>query len=330
MERDRIIEKEGKSIEEAIAAALAELHASEENVDIEVLDEGKKGFLGIGGRNVKIKVTEKFDPERFVKYFLEEVIRASNMEAEVRVEKTADNRIKSIIEGKDIGTLIGKRGATLDSLQYLVNLAVNKGNSPFMNVVIDTENYRDRRKTTLETLAKNLAKKVRSTRRPVKLEPMSSGERRIIHASLQDNPFVTTYSEGEEPFRNLVIAPSKKKPPKRETAEATTETASKPETPKPRGNNNNQRRNNKPKDDKANQPQKKETEEVKSTLFVSRPLDKRYFDNTRPFNPRPKRRENNEEESAANGDGKPPIKTYKNYYNKNGGKETSASESVDE
>jgi spoIIIJ-associated protein len=314
MERDRVVEKEARTIDEAISEALRELNAERENVTVETVSEASKGFLGIGAKKAKVRVTEKYVPERFVKTFLEDIIRASGMEASVIIEKVNDNRIKASVEGKDIGTLIGKRGATLDSLQYLVNLAVNKGNSPFMNVIIDTENYRDRRKATLEQLAKNLAKKVRSAKKPVKLEPMSSSERRIIHASLQENMYVTTYSEGEEPFRNLVIAPSKKqnlnrenreKREKREmkTTDEKPEARHEPEKKEPekkeaklssRNNQNNQRRHKKPVSADNNESKRiKEVtkEEPKSTLFVSRPLDKRYFDNTRPFNPRPKKRE---------------------------------------
>ena len=105
-----------------------------------------------------------------------------------------------------MGILIGKRGQTLDSIQYLVNLVVNKGNAPYLSITIDTENYRQRRKETLESLAYNLAKKVKQTGKKVVLEPMNPYERRIIHSSLQNNKYVTTYSEGEEPYRNVVIA----------------------------------------------------------------------------------------------------------------------------
>ena len=110
------------------------------------------------------------------------------------------------LEGDDMGILIGKRGQTLDSLQYLVSLIVNKGTEGYLRVKLDTENYRERRKETLETLAKNIAYKVKRTKRPVSLEPMNPYERMIIHAALQNDKYVTTRSEGEEPFRHVVIA----------------------------------------------------------------------------------------------------------------------------
>ena len=116
-----------------------------------------------------------------------------------------DKQLLINLTGDDMGILIGKRGQTLDSIQYLVNLVVNKGNAPYLSITIDTENYRQRRKETLESLAYNLAKKVRQTGKKVVLEPMNPYERRIIHSSLQNNRYVTTYSEGEEPFRNVVI-----------------------------------------------------------------------------------------------------------------------------
>ena len=124
-----------------------------------------------------------------------------NIETEIK-----DKHLYINLTGDDIGILIGKRGQTLDSIQYLVNLVVNKGNAPYISITIDTENYRQRRKETLEALAYNLAKKVRQTGKKVVLEPMNPYERRIIHSSLQNNKYVTTYSEGEEPTRNVVIA----------------------------------------------------------------------------------------------------------------------------
>ena len=110
------------------------------------------------------------------------------------------------ISGDEMGVLIGKRGQTLDSLQYLVSLVVNKEVEEYIRVKLDTENYRERRRETLENLAKNIAYKVKRTKRPVSLEPMNPYERRIIHSALQNDKYVTTYSEGEEPFRRVVVA----------------------------------------------------------------------------------------------------------------------------
>jgi len=200
------VEKMAKTVDEAVLEALKELNISMDEADITVIDEGSKGFLGMfGGKNAVVKVKRKHDPERIAKDFLREIFLA--MGVIVKVETTLKEKQLLIeLKGDDMGVLIGKRGQTLDSLQYLVNLVVNKGNAPYLSITIDTENYRQRRKDTLESLAYNLAKKVKQTGKKVVLEPMNPYERRIIHSSLQNNKYVTTYSEGEEPYRNVVIA----------------------------------------------------------------------------------------------------------------------------
>jgi len=202
------VEKMAKTVDEAVLEALKELNISMEEADITVIEEGSKGFLGMfGGKNAVVKVKRKHDPERIAKDFLREIFLA--MGVIVKVETTLKEKQLLIeLKGDDMGVLIGKRGQTLDSLQYLVNLVVNKGNAPYINISMDTENYRQRRKETLESLAYNLAKKVKITGKKVVLEPMNPYERRIIHSSLQSNKYVTTFSEGEEPFRNVVIAPA--------------------------------------------------------------------------------------------------------------------------
>ena len=131
------------------------------------------------------------------------------MEMEVIVDARYDDVEKALdvdMRGEEIGILIGKRGQTLDSLQYLVSLVVNRGQADYIRVKLDTENYRQRRKETLENLAKNIAYKVKRTKRPVSLEPMNPYERRIIHSALQNDRYVTTHSEGEEPFRRVVVS----------------------------------------------------------------------------------------------------------------------------
>ncbi len=204
------VEKMAKTVDEAVLEALKELNISMDEADITVIEEGSKGFLGMfGGKNAVVKVKRKHDPERIAKDFLREIFLA--MGIIVKVETTLKEKQLLIeLKGDDMGILIGKRGQTLDSLQYLVNLVVNKGNAPYINISMDTENYRQRRKETLESLAYNLAKKVKITGKKVVLEPMNPYERRIIHSSLQSNKYVTTFSEGEEPFRNVVIAPAGK------------------------------------------------------------------------------------------------------------------------
>lgn len=200
------VEKFGKTIDEAVSEALKELAVSMDKVEVEVLDPGSKGFLGIGSKPCKVRVTKKFDPVSTARDFLREVIIAMSVSASFDIE--LKDRLMTIdIKGDDASRLIGKHGQTLDSLQYLVSLVVNKGEAPFINILMDCENYRAKRRETLENLAKNLAKKAKQTRRNVVLEPMSSHERRIIHAALQGDKSVSTYSEGEEPYRNVVISP---------------------------------------------------------------------------------------------------------------------------
>ena len=140
--------------------------------------------------------------------FLKEMFRVMEMNVEIRAA-FAEDTLAVEIEGEDMGLLIGKRGQTLDSLQYLTSLVVNKGKASYVRVKLDTEDYRSRRKATLENLAKNIAMKVKKTRRPVFLEPMNPYERRIIHSALQNDPYVTTHSEGDEPNRRVVVTPKK-------------------------------------------------------------------------------------------------------------------------
>lgn len=141
------------------------------------------------------------------KKFLNSVFAAMNMVVTVDVNyDEAEKNMDIELSGEEMGVLIGKRGQTLDSLQYLVSLVVNKGEEDYIRVKVDTENYRQRRKETLENLAKNISYKVKRTKRPVSLEPMNPYERRIIHSALQNDKYVTTHSEGEEPFRRVVVS----------------------------------------------------------------------------------------------------------------------------
>ena len=199
------IRKSGKTVEDAIAAALAELGASREEVDITVIDEGTKGFLGMfGSKDAVVLVKKNFNPEKEAETFLKEVFLSMGLIVKIKTQ-LKEKHLFIELTGDDMGILIGKRGQTLDALQYLVGLVVNKKSPYYISVMLDTENYRQRRKETLESLACNLAKKVKHTRRNVVLEPMNPYERRIIHSALQNDRYVTTYSEGEEPYRNVVI-----------------------------------------------------------------------------------------------------------------------------
>ena len=232
-----------KTVDDAITAACQDFFVTSDKLDYEVLEEGSSGFLGFGAKPALIKARVKEDKEivkesvkepvkevlKEEKKFVKETAKVSNvdareveeaakkflgevfdaMEMEVIVDAKYDDAEKALdvdMRGEEIGILIGKRGQTLDSLQYLVSLVVNRGQADYIRVKLDTENYRQRRKETLENLAKNIAYKVKRTKRPVSLEPMNPYERRIIHSALQNDRYVTTHSEGEEPFRRVVVS----------------------------------------------------------------------------------------------------------------------------
>ena len=196
-----------KTVNDAITQAALALGVSSEQLEIEVIDEGSNGFLGIGSRLAVIQAKKKFSLEGTAVDFLKDVFRTMNMEVAIDVVYDADEKTMDIdLKGDDMGILIGKRGQTLDSLQYLTSLVVNKYTEDYIRVKLDIENYRERRKETLETLARNIAYKVKRTRRPVSLEPMNPYERRIIHSALQNDRYVVTRSEGEEPFRHVVVS----------------------------------------------------------------------------------------------------------------------------
>lgn len=199
------IEKSAKTKEEAIIAALEELNATEQEVEIEVIEEGSKGFLGIGNKNAVVKVTLLANPIRRAEEFLNGLFVITNEEVAVDVKKTQDG-LDIELSGPDMGIVIGKRGETLDALQHLTSLVVNRGDNDFMKVSLDTENYRAKRNAALESLAHKLAKKVVRTGRNTTLEPMNAYERRIIHATLQNDEKVTTYSVGQGMNRKVVIA----------------------------------------------------------------------------------------------------------------------------
>ena len=199
-----------KTVDDAITEACKEFGVASDKLDYEVVNEGSTGFLGIGSKEAVIKAKIKSSIIDNAKTFLNEVFAAMNMVVVINVEFDADNKEMVIdLSGDDMGVLIGKRGQTLDSLQYLTSLVVNKGEEDYIRVKVDTENYRKRRQDTLENLAKNMAFKVKRTKRSVSLEPMNPYERRIIHSALQNDKFVTTHSEGEEPFRHVVVTMKK-------------------------------------------------------------------------------------------------------------------------
>jgi spoIIIJ-associated protein len=195
-----------KTVDEALTNAMIDLGTTAENLEYEVIEKETSGFLGMFGKPAKIRVREKITLESKAKKFLSDVFSAMGIQAEIDLSYDEINTTLDInIKGDEMGVLIGKRGQTLDSLQYLVSLVVNKNNDEYIKIKLDTENYRARRKETLENLAKNIAYKVKRTRKPVSLEPMNPYERRIIHSALQNDKYVETYSEGEEPYRKVVI-----------------------------------------------------------------------------------------------------------------------------
>ena len=204
------IEVSAKTVSEAITEACRKLGVTSDRLDYQVIEEGSNGFLGIGSKPAVIKAAvkvEEISVEDSAKNFLNDVFAAMDMSVVIDVKYDENEKEMDIdLSGDDMGVLIGKRGQTLDSLQYLVSLVVNKESQDYIRVKVDTENYRERRKETLENLAKNIAYKVKRTRRTVALEPMNPYERRIIHSALQIDKYVTTHSEGEEPFRKVVIS----------------------------------------------------------------------------------------------------------------------------
>ena len=249
----RFLEKTGRTVDTAVSDALIELGATSDEVTVEVLEKGSKGFLGIGAKDAKVRVTVKEISEEPIvaeeapkkvevvpepKVQEEKVVQPTEPTAapkvkapidtekriacattfltkvlkEMQIEATFESKIEGDrvcinITGEKMGVVIGKRGETLDALQYLTNIVVNKGNEGYTKIMLDTENYRVRREETLQKVALKYAKKATQLKRPVTLEPMNPYDRRIIHSVLQNSKYVKTHSEGKEPFRKVVITP---------------------------------------------------------------------------------------------------------------------------
>ena len=213
-----VLEKTGKTVEEAYQAALAELGLPESRVSYEVIEEPSKGFLGIiGGKLAKVRVTvRELSPLEKAENFLKEIFSSMHLDVKMEREDKEESYIFNLV-GENLGILIGKHGQTLDALQYLTNLAANRGLlEEKIRIILDVENYRSRREETLRRLAVRLADKVRRTGEKVMLEPMNRHERKIIHMALQDNRRVTTFSAGDEPRRYVVIAPKRRRSRKRD------------------------------------------------------------------------------------------------------------------
>lgn len=204
----KFVVKTSKTIEDALKEALLELDAKEDEVKVEIIDEPSKGLFGlIGAKDAKIKVSIINDPIEIADNFLSNVLTSMGIQATNHIKK--EGSILSVnvkdITPSDMGILIGKRGNTLDSIQYLLSLAINKNRDNYLKVVVDSEGYREKREETLVRLANKMAEKAKLSKRPIKLEPMNPYERRVIHSTLQSFEGVNTYSEGDEPYRRVVI-----------------------------------------------------------------------------------------------------------------------------
>ncbi|MBU8905761.1 RNA-binding cell elongation regulator Jag/EloR [Desertibacillus haloalkaliphilus] len=198
----------GKTVEEAVSKGISQLNTTEDRVEVTIIENPQKGFLGfIGAKPAVVDVVVRPDPVEEAHLFLKDVI--SNMGFSVEVTKSEEKgQVLFSIEGENIGPLIGKHGHTLDSLQYLLNLVANRYSDDYIRITLDAGNYRMKRKESLEQLAQRLAVKALSTKREVRLEPMNAHERKVIHHILQHKSGVKTYSDGEEPQRRVIIAPA--------------------------------------------------------------------------------------------------------------------------
>ncbi len=201
----KFIVRTGRTVEEVVELGLIELDATMEDVEIEVLEEASKGIFGLFGvKEAEVKMTLKEDAHKFAKAFLVDLLKNMNISAKIETE-IKENALYINLIGEDMALLIGKRGQTLDAIQYLVSLVVNRKREKYIRVTLDTENYREKRKKTLEKLAHRMADKAKHLRKDIILEPMNPYERRIIHSTLQNNRFVNTKSDGEEPNRRVII-----------------------------------------------------------------------------------------------------------------------------
>lgn len=213
------LEFTAKTVDEALTEALIKLETTSDQIEYEIIEKESSGLLGLFSKPARIRVCKKESVLEIVMNFLTDLFEKMNIQVEVDLKYDEEESVIYVdLKGAEMGLLIGKRGQTLDSIQYLTSLVANKNLEDYVKIKMDTENYRERRKETIENLAKNIASKVKKTRKPAYLEPMNPYERRIIHAALQNDKYVETYSEGEEPFRKVVVNISKEyasMPPRR-------------------------------------------------------------------------------------------------------------------
>ncbi|HZK10223.1 MAG TPA: RNA-binding cell elongation regulator Jag/EloR [Clostridia bacterium] len=199
------VEKTGRTVEEALELALIEMDLSHEDVEYEILENESKGFLGLfGTKEAKILVREKENIHHKAKEFLEDTLKKMNIYAKVEVD-FSENGLSGTISGDNMSLVIGRRGKTLDALQYLTNLVINKDREKYVHLILDCEGYREKRKSSLEQLAMRMAEKAKRQRRDIILNPMNSYERRIVHSALQKDSEVSTRSEGRDPYRKVII-----------------------------------------------------------------------------------------------------------------------------
>ncbi len=200
------IEKKGKSVEEAVQAALEEFNCDLDDVVVEIIEEPTKGLLGIVGKKpavVKVSLINK--PENDIREVLESLLDRMKIDYEIANIDYENDRVRINIVGNDMGLLIGRKGETLNALQYMASLIINRKREDRVRIIIDVEDYRRKREESLEALALRLSEKVKDTKKNIVMRPMSSQERRIVHTALQGDPQISTYSIGEEPNRKLVI-----------------------------------------------------------------------------------------------------------------------------
>lgn len=200
------IEKKGKSVDEAIKAALDELSCEIDDVIIEVIEEPSKGLLGLVKKPAVVKVSLREKPEEDVRQVLEDLLNKMKLDYRINNVEWDEGRVRINITGKDMGLLIGRKGETLNAVQFVLGLIVNRNREERVRVVLDVEDYRKKREQSLEALALRLSDRVKKTRKSVVMRPMSSQERRIVHTALQGDPQISTYSTGDEPNRKVVIS----------------------------------------------------------------------------------------------------------------------------
>lgn len=202
----RQVEASGRSVEDAVDRALRELGAASEDVEVEVLDPGTRGMLGLGAREARVRVTLKESEAAAAHHLAERLMKAMGFAATVRARDTAD-AVSVEIRGQDVGALIGRHGSTLESIELLLGLMVSKATGQRRRVVVDVEGYWERRREWLEKMAHQVADRVQREGRPTQLAPMPARERRVVHTVLADHPAVITASSGEGPDRRVTVAP---------------------------------------------------------------------------------------------------------------------------